>query len=373
MSAWEADRADEESTSAHHRGARLHDPTSVRGVGVADDIGARPDMEDSYVFIDAFGGKSSSAFMAIYDGHGGRRCVDFVSKRLHEEVLKNLTLDPPPEPPDEGEKEKPGGPSPWATMTFTTAMSSGSTLDTRPQYVYATEALVNAYTQTDEAFRNELQSLEGGCTAVTCLVQYEFGGDRTLYCAHVGDSRAVLCRGRRALRLTSDSDHKATDPVEVARITQKGGIVVNDRVNGMLAIARALGDFQLKRTISAEMVARAAKAREEGEEMPPVFGNVTDIVSNIPDVSSIVLKEASDHFLILACDGVWDVITDQEAVDLVLEVLSKLTQAQLATPKEGRKWPMRCGTVAQVTATALVQEALSRGSLDNVTVMIVLL
>ncbi|KAF4713301.1 hypothetical protein FOZ62_004616, partial [Perkinsus olseni] len=315
MSAWEA--ADEESTPAHHR-ARLHDPTSVRGVGVADDIGARPDMEDSYVFIDAFGGKSSSAFMAIYDGHGGRRCVDFVSKRLHEEVLKNLTLDPPPEPPDEGEKEKAGGPSPWATMTFTTAMSSGSTLDTRPQYVYATEALVNAYTQTDEAFRNELQSLEGGCTAVTCLVQYEFGGDRTLYCAHVG-------------------------------------IVVNDRVNGMLAIARALGDFQLKRTISAEMVARAAKAREEGEEMPPVFGNVTDIVSNIPDVSSIVLKEASDHFLILACDGVWDVITDQEAVDLVLEVLSKLTQAQLATPKEGRKWPMRCGTVAQVTATALVR------------------
>ncbi|KAF4659956.1 hypothetical protein FOZ61_004345 [Perkinsus olseni] len=370
MPAWEeADRADEESTPAHHRGARLHDPTSVRGVGVADDIGARPDMEDSYVFIDAFGGKSSSAFMAIYDGHGGRRCVDFVSKRLHEEVLKNLTLDPPPEPPDEGEKEKAGGPTPWATMTFTTAMSSGSTLDTRPQYVYATEALVNAYTQTDEAFRNELQSLEGGCTAVTCLVQYEFGGDRTLYCAHVGkgilssswavtgsgDSRAVLCRGRRALRLTSDSDHKATDPVEVARITQKGGIVVNDRVNGMLAIARALGDFQLKRTISAETVARAAKAREEGKEMPPVFGNVTDIVSNIPDVASIVLKEASDHFLILACDGVWDVITDQEAVDLALEVLSKLTQAQLATPKEGRKWPMRCGTVAQVTATALVR------------------
>lgn len=51
------------------------------------------------------------------------------------------------------------------------------------------------------------------------------------------------------------------------------GIVVNDRVNGMLAIARALGDFRLKRTISAQMVARAAEAREKGEELPPILGS----------------------------------------------------------------------------------------------------
>lgn len=83
--------------------------------------------------------------------------------------------------------------------------------------MYATEALVNAYTQTDEAFRNELQSLEGGCmathttppslflsigTAVTCLLQYEFGGDRTIYCAHVGkeSNEALLMTSRNAFR-----------------------------------------------------------------------------------------------------------------------------------------------------------------------------
>ncbi|EEQ97809.1 serine-threonine phosophatase 2C, putative [Perkinsus marinus ATCC 50983] len=350
------DEEEEEEFTPLHK-ARLHEPTAVRGVGVADDIGGRPDMEDSFVFVDGFGGKRSSAFMAIYDGHGGRRCVDFVCKRLHQKLLENLTLEPPPE---QEEVEK--------------GSTLGASIPVRRRYMYATEALVNAYTQTDEAFRNELQSLEGGCTAVTCLLQYEFGGDRTIYCAHVGDSRAVLCRGRKALRLTSASDHKATDPVEVARITQKGGIVVNDRVNGMLAIARALGDFRLKRTISAQMVARAAEAREKGEELPPILGNVTDIVSNIPDVSSIVLKETLDHFLILACDGVWDVVSDQEAVDLILEVLSKLTQAQLSMAKnEQKKCPLRCGNVAQIAATALVEEALSRGSMDNVTVMIVLL
>lgn len=58
------DEEEEEEFTPLHK-ARLHEPTAVRGVGVADDIGGRPDMEDSFVFVDGFGGKRSSAFMAM--------------------------------------------------------------------------------------------------------------------------------------------------------------------------------------------------------------------------------------------------------------------------------------------------------------------
>ena len=60
-------------------------------------------------------------------------------------------------------------------------------------------------------------------------------------------ARAVLCRrGGVAVRLTSLSDHKATDPVEARRVVEAGGMIFNERVNGVLAITRAFGDHQLK-------------------------------------------------------------------------------------------------------------------------------
>ena len=79
------------------------------------------------------------------------------------------------------------------------------------------------------------------------------------------------------------SDHKATDPVEMKRVIEMGGTVYNDRVNGMLAISRALGDHQLKR---------------------PILAN--DVVSNMPDITSTELTDG-DMFVIIACDGLWDV------------------------------------------------------------------
>merc|ERR1719326_2193157 len=161
----------------------------------------------------------------------------------------------------------------------------------------------------NEMIRRGINS--SGCTACVCLLQEERHG-RVIYTAHLGDSRAVMARGGQATRLTSMTDHKATDPLEAKRVIEAGGHIENDRVNGMLAMTRALGDFILKM---------------------PVLPN--DVVSNVPDVTSTDLT-AQDTFVIIACDGLWDVASDQQAVDLVNDSLRELQPYAHQLQKEGR-------------------------------------
>lgn len=139
---------------------------------------------------------------------------------------------------------------------------------------------------------------------------------RMLYTANVGDARAVLSRGGRAVRLTYD--HKGSDPQETARIKEAGGFVMNNRVNGVLAVTRSLGD-----------------------------NNMKEFVVGKPYTTETALGD-EDAFLIVACDGLWDVTSDQEAVDLI---------SQVDDP--------------QGAAKILLQHALSNFSTDNTSVMVV--
>lgn len=276
-------------------------------VGWAEDVGRREEMEDGFVFVDCFGNRRNSAFFAIYDGHGGRQCVDYVTQNFHEALLAELQKTPLTVP----------------------------------------DAMIRAFKETD---RSMLASgiNTSGCTACCCLLQEEqlqAGPGRAIYTAHLGDARAVICRGGLAVRLTSMSDHKATDPTEVKRVLEAGGTIFNERVNGMLAISRAFGDHQLKM---------------------PALQN--DVVSNHPDITSTELNE-QDVFVILACDGLWDVVEDQEAVNLILEGIRELVNLM----------PMNYTTdslvhkrhMAEVLARVLVEEALARGTSDNITCLIV--
>jgi hypothetical protein len=95
---------------------------------------------------------------------------------------------------------------------------------------------------------------------------------RVLYAGNAGDARAVLCRGGEALRLTYD--HKGSDAQESKRIVDAGGFVMNNRVNGVLAVTRSLGDSAMK-----------------------------DFVVGAPYTTETELS-AHDEFLIIACDGV---------------------------------------------------------------------
>ena len=134
-----------------------------------------------------------------------------------------------------------------------------------------------------------------GCTAVVAIIR-----EATLYVANAGDSRCVLCRDGAALAMSRD--HKPNDPEEYARIRNAGGFVSDGRVNGCLNLSRALGDIEYKKTPNLK---------------PEEF-----MITANPDVRSIDLQGA-DQFLILACDGIWDVLSDQEACDFVLSRLQK--------------------------------------------------
>jgi serine/threonine protein phosphatase PrpC len=139
-----------------------------------------------------------------------------------------------------------------------------------------------------------------------------------LHAANAGDARIVLGHEGLATRLTKD--HRTDDPDEVARIENAGGFMFKGRVLGVLAITRSLGDHCMKSYVIAQ-----------------------------PFIQEKTIELSSDpSFLILACDGLWDVMEDQQAVDFVLKYQDD---------KEN-------------LSKHLITEALRKGSTDNITVVV---
>jgi serine/threonine protein phosphatase PrpC len=114
----------------------------------------------------------------------------------------------------------------------------------------------HSYMVTDGQLRRQ-SILRSGSTSVTCVVRATAEGKRMLHIANVGDSRAVLCREGQAIRLTID--HKASLPEEAKRIREAGGFIGrNKRVNGVLAISRALGDHMVSGLLGAHVYMQVA-------------------------------------------------------------------------------------------------------------------
>ena len=128
----------------------------------------------------------------------------------------------------------------------------------------------------------EAYSSFAGCTAVFAMIQ-----DNVLYVANAGDSRVVLGRAGTAVDMTYD--HKPDNPEEFARITKAGGTVEDGRIMGNLNLSRSLGDYEYKQNASLP-------AEEQ-------------MVTANPELKKIELTP-EDEFIILACDGVWDVLTN---------------------------------------------------------------
>ncbi|CAN4087614.1 unnamed protein product [Withania somnifera] len=181
-----------------------------------------------------------------------------------------------------------------------------------------------------------------GSTAVVAVV-----GEEEVIVANCGDSRAVLSRARVALPLSID--HKPDRPDELDRIENSGGKVINwngQRVLGVLATSRSIGDMYLKPYV-------------------------------IPDPEVIVSKRSdADEFLILASDGLWDVIPNDVACDVTRRCLNgemiRTYDQQSKSPKtaeqssEGIK-----ESLPSRAASFLAELAIGRGSRDNISVVVV--
>ena len=130
---------------------------------------------------------------------------------------------------------------------------------------------------------------QAGSTCVVAVVR----GDK-LVVANAGDSRAVL--SRRGVAVEMSRDHKPMDDDERARILKAGGFVQEGRVNGSLALSRAIGDLEYK----------------QGKGLAPQ----DQIVTAYPELMEQTLRDG-DEFLVIACDGIWDVLSSQQCVDYV--------------------------------------------------------
>jgi protein phosphatase 1L len=242
--------------------------------GVSSIQGRRPHMEDTYQAHVNIKGDSKIAFYGVFDGHGGSKAAVFTADHV------------------------------WETIAH---------------YDYINDprgALHKGYLELDRQWLTHAAHhlWDDGTTAISALICRG-----TIYVSNIGDSRCVLAS--KGIAVEMSSDHKPDREDEKERIESLGGRILcygTWRVEGMLAVTRAIGDRKLKKYVSAE-----------------------------PEIRERVLREGDDY-LILASDGVWDVLTNQEAVDLVYKIND-----------------------AKQAAEHLTQVAFQRHSQDNATALVV--
>ncbi|KAF2297056.1 hypothetical protein GH714_016177 [Hevea brasiliensis] len=240
---------------------------------------------------------------AVIDGHGGRAAADYVAENLGKNIVKALE--------NVGKDEDDDHHQPLEQ-----AIRQGYLVTDREflsQQSIRDEACLEIYVYF--VFDLRLQGVSSGACVASALLK-----DGELHVANVGDCRVVLSRKGVADTLTVD--HRLSREDEKLRIENSGGFVHCRngiwRVQGSLAISRAIGDLHLK-----------------------------DWVISDPEIKCLPLTSDCE-FLIMASDGLWDKVNEQEAVDVVL----------------------RDGNSVE-SCKKLVDMSFGRGNMDDITVMVI--
>ena len=141
-----------------------------------------------------------------------------------------------------------------------------------------------------------------------------------IVCANAGDSRAVFSKqNNKAVPLSYD--HKPDDEDELRRIRAAGGHVAGGRVEGDLAVSRGLGDYRFK--VAATVLQGNTTPLTETDDSIIIMKPDDQKVSPIPDIIVQNRSTEQDEFIIVACDGIWDVQTNYECVKMVADIFGE--------------------------------------------------
>ncbi|CAN1120853.1 Probable protein phosphatase 2C 6 [Linum perenne] len=303
--------------------------------GFTSVCGRRPEMEDAVATVPQFlnipipmlignqvlDGLSkcithqTAHFFGVYDGHGGSQVANYCRERVHTALVEEIGV-------------------------VENSVIDGSVTDCCQEQWR--KAFTNCFLKVDAEIGGTEGSVEPvapetvGSTAVVAIICSSH-----IIVANCGDSRAVLCRGKEPMALSVD--HKPNREDEYARIEAAGGKVIQwngHRVFGVLAMSRSIGDRYLKPWIIPE-----------------------------PEVMFIP-RAKEDECLILASDGLWDVMSNEEACDLArrrILVWHKKNGTAATSPVKGEG----IDPASQAAAEYLSNRALQKGSKDNITVIVV--
>jgi adenylate cyclase len=237
----------------------LFEPLCYREkLGWAEMRGGRPDMQDTISIYTNFRNSSARTLLCSFDGHSGELSAEYAANSIGHIIASNLK-----------EKEK-----------------SLRKKNKQLREELKEEDFIQVFTKSfrDIHFSIREQKIDDGTAALVVLVEED---RKRLIVANAGDQRAVVAKGDIAVPITTD--HKPDEPGERFRVYSEGGFVNEQkRVNGILSLSRSLGDTDLQ-----------------------------PYVTYVPDVFFVDLSSGEYRFLIIACDGLWDVVSNQKAVELV--------------------------------------------------------
>lgn len=292
--------------------------------GAYADAGSRGTdrMEDRHVVACPLAGTHGATLLAVCDGHRGARAASFVAAHLPRLLRADWA-------------DKADASAHATSRDCQIAEGIGASSDAGHAVLAAERALASAlrscessFAQAeDSAWASRVQRVGSAAagtrtwpgTAVAAALQT----GHALAWAHVGDCRALLCHAGRAVQLTRD--HVVTDSQEREQIVARGG-VIKQAPDGSLRVGDA--HLQVSRSIGDQ------DAKQQG-------------LSADAETGSCVLAD-DDEFLVLASDGLWDVVGNDDAVAIVHDTVKNPSMA----------------------AKRLVVEALARGSSDNVTAVV---
>lgn len=224
--------------------------------GVSSMQGWRVEMEDAHSTVIGLPGVLSEwSFFAVFDGHAGSKVAGYCAENLLDEIISKLDL---------GEMENSESP-------------------VTPSVETVKQGICDGFLSIDQKMKDKFIDEKSGTTVVGVIVS-----PTHLFFINCGDSRAIFVRNNNVEFHTDD--HKPSKPGEKDRIHRAGGTVMISRVNGSLAVSRALGDYEYKTA--------AGKCATE------------QLVSPEPEVT-VFERSPKDEFIVLACDGVWDVMSNE--------------------------------------------------------------